>query len=546
MAGRSRRESMSNVDTAWWRMEERDNLMMITGVMFFEGKMDMARLKSVLATRLVDRYDRFRQRVVEPTLPALGPQWVTDPAFNLDNHVHRFRLPPPADKTTLQKFVSYLMSTPLDYSRPLWDFYVVENYEGGSAMVGRIHHSIGDGIALISVLLAMMDQEANPADNGGPSRRRRRERGPLDAVLRPANKALRSTRKMAGTVAHESVDTLFHPRHILKLAWLGLSGASSLAKLSLMWPDPKTIFKGPLQMEKGAAWSEPLPLAEVKQVGKALGGTINDVLLTAVSGALRRYLDTRDEPTDGLNIRAVVPVNLRPVDHVSPKLGNAFGLVFLALPVGVVDPEARMRELKRRMDQLKNSPDAVVTFGLLNAIGMAPDQIQDVVVNIFGTKATAVMTNVPGPREMLYLAGRPVKGIMFWVPQSGRLGLGVSILSYAGQVVLGVATDLGLIPDPERIIQAFHEEFADLLTVARQIESDERWEAGEDEEEGDEKAEPTPSAQPRARTASRARQKTTVAAAAPARCHGKTKSGAPCKNRALPGSEYCRLHQPVA
>jgi WS/DGAT/MGAT family acyltransferase len=200
----------------------------------------------------------------------------------------------------------------------------------------------------------------------------------------------------------------------------------------------------------------------VKAVGRVSGGTVNDVLLTAVSGALGRYLHTRGEPAGGLDFRAVVPVNLRPIDE-KPKLGNAFGLVFLSLPVGIADPLDRLFELKTRMDAIKGTPEAIVAFGVLGMMGVSVSQVQDIVLNIFGSKATAVMTNVPGPRQMRYFAGKPIDGIMFWVPQSGKLGLGVSIMSYNNKVLLGIATDAGLVPDPETIIAAFHDEFEAML-----------------------------------------------------------------------------------
>jgi hypothetical protein len=167
-----------------------------------------------------------------------------------------------------------------------------------------------------------------------------------------------------------------------------------------------------------------------------------------------------------LDFRAVVPVNLRPIDE-KPKLGNAFGLVFLSLPVGIADPLERLFELKRRMDGIKGTPEAIVSFGVLGMMGVSVSQVQDVVLNIFGSKATAVMTNVPGPREVRYFARKPIDGIMFWVPQSGKLGLGVSIMSYNNEVLLGIATDAGLVPDPETIIAGFHKEFEEMMGLVK-------------------------------------------------------------------------------
>jgi WS/DGAT/MGAT family acyltransferase len=205
-----------------------------------------------------------------------------------------------------------------------------------------------------------------------------------------------------------------------------------------------------------------MPLDRVKACAKSHGATINDLLLAGVTGALRRYMEGRKAPADGLDIRAVVPVNLRPESDII-KLGNRFGLVFLSLPVGIPDRLERLHELKRRMDAIKASSEPLVIYGLLNAVGLTGPRVESVALQLFGSKATAVMTNVPGPREEIYLAGKPMRSMMFWVPQSAKLGLGVSILSYAGQVRLGVATDSGLVPDPVSIITAFQDEMEEML-----------------------------------------------------------------------------------
>jgi hypothetical protein len=179
-------------------------------------------------------------------------------------------------------------------------------------------------------------------------------------------------------------------------------------------------------------------------------------------------MEKRGQPTAGIAIRASVPVNLRPLDQAH-KLGNAFGLVFLTLPIGIVDPVRRVRSIKQEMDELKSSPDAIVAFGALNLIGHAPVEVEQLGLRFFGSKATAVLTNVPGPRQPLYLAGRKIDNVMFWVPQSGHLGLGISILSYDGGVRLGIATDAGLVPDPERIVENFKVEFEAMHAAAKEL-----------------------------------------------------------------------------
>ena len=188
-----------------------------------------------------------------------------------------------------------------------------------------------------------------------------------------------------------------------------------------------------------------------------MGGTINDVLLSALTGALRRYLELRGDRVEGLNIRGVVPVSLRPPDDLD-GMGNQFGLVFLSLPLGVRDPLKRLATLKRRMNDIKDSPEALVAFGILGVMGLTPVQIEHIIVSIFAMKGTAVLTNVPGPRQPFYYAGELIDTLMFWVPTPGNLGLGVSIISYNGKVTMGVATDAGLAPDPENILASFAEE----------------------------------------------------------------------------------------
>lgn len=462
-------EDLSNVDVAWLHMELPNNLMMITGVFIFDQPVPFDRLRPTLEQRLLI-YDRFRQKVVEPRFGVGSPKWEFDPQFDIVNHVHRIALPAPGDKAALEDLVSDMMSTPLDYSKPLWQFHLVEGYGEGCALVCRLHHCIADGIALMRVLLSLTDD--TPGAQWTPPVEdeviRQRSRNPFRLVTRPASAAFGATRRLTGSVWGEGKEILTHPGYALELARQGTDTTMALGRLLLMLPDRKTILKGPLGVPKRAAWSMPIPLPTVKAIGRATGATVNDVLLACVAGALRSYLAAHGQPVEDLNVRAVIPVNLRPPDR-EIELGNRFGLIFLSLPLGVEDPFDRLMELKRRMDELKGTPEAVVAFGILYAIGMAPSDIEDLVVNIFGTKATAVMTNVPGPRQQVFFAGAPITQLMFWVPQSGRLGIGVSILSYNNEVLLGVATDQGLIPDPDRVVAFYHQEINALYALVEEV-----------------------------------------------------------------------------
>src|SRR5579872_4920884 len=443
---------MSSVDAAWLGMEDPTNLMMVTGVMALDGRVDVKRLRTVLDRRLAP-FGRFHQKVVRPRSRGGLPHWQEDARFDIDNHVSHIALPAPGGDRALTELVSELMSTPLDFSKPLWHVHVVDGYETGSVVLARIHHCLADGIALVRVILSLTDQSA---DAGPPRRRAERptSAAPLDWLPAAVSRGVSAGQEL-----------IANPDRVAGLARLGAAAAYRLGRLILLPPDPPTAFKGELGRRKRAAWSQALPLDDFKAVGKAFGATVNDVLVAAATGALRRYLDGRGEPTAGLAIRASIPVNLRPIEDAH-NMGNSFGLVFLTLPVGIEDPVRRLRAIKKEMDGLKRSPEALVAYGVLSLMGVAPVEIEQLGLRFFGSKATAVLTNVPGPRQPLYLAGRKLDKVMFWVPQSGRLGIGISIISYDGGVMLGVATDARLVPDPERIVEAFKVEFEAMRAAA--------------------------------------------------------------------------------
>ncbi len=450
-------QPLTAVDRAWLRMDEPTNLMLINGVLLFDEPLSLDAVKQVVEERLLS-IPRFRQRVARRGRWA---HWEEDPQFDVDEHVVEEVLPPPADETALQQMVSRRMSEPLDPLRPLWRAHVVRNLDGGAAILWRLHHCIGDGIALMLVLLSLT--ESADGEGGGLSE------SPLRALFGPRRLAAEVARRQLEKVMPEAVKLLVGPPEKLKqLGRLRLGGgsAAALGRLALKRADPRTLFKGDLGGVKRAVWSRPLPLDEVRDVCGALGGTVNDLLTTAVAGGLRHYLLDKGERADGLDFRTVVPVNLRPLEEMA-SLGNQFGLVFLPLPIGVGDPVDRLAELRRRMGALKRSLEPVAALGMLHLLGLCPPALQRLGVRIFGTKGTAVLTNVPGPHRRLYLAGQPIRGFVFWVPQSGSVGIGLSIASYAGEVRLGVATDSELVPDPEIIVDGFHREFDALKNRAR-------------------------------------------------------------------------------
>ena len=467
-------EPLSNVDAAWLGMEDSTNLMMVTGILTFKDVVDLEAIKEVLRKRFL-KFDRFTQRIVSNRLPLTAPYWEDDEAFDLNAHIHRIALPAPGDQKALQELVSDLMSTPLDFSKPPWQMHLVENFGEGCAIVVRLHHAVADGIALIYVLLSLTDMTPEASLNHPPAAMTPKVEsgrgGMVGALFKQATSTLRTTRRLTSRVLDEGRETFNNPSHALDLAVQGTDAAVAAGRLIFRTPDPPTIFRGGLGVAKRAAWSKPIRLRDVKAIKNVTGTTVNDVLIAAMVGGLRRYLLAREQTVDNLNFRAAVPVNLRKKEEMG-TLGNKFGIVYLSLPVGIADPFDRLQVVHKRMEQLKNTPEATVAIGILNAIGMSPSELQAQSVSMFASKATAVMTNVPGPPIPLYMAGKRIENLMFWVPQAGRVALGISILSYAGKVYLGVNTDAGLVPNPDEIIEGFYEEFDALLDLVRQIEEE--------------------------------------------------------------------------
>ena len=448
---------MSPVDTTWLRMDHPGNLMTILGIMLLEGPVDVARLGRALAKRILV-YDRFRQRV--ETLPT-GTWWRDDEHFDVGHHIKHIRLPGAGDKAELERFVADLAGQPLDPAHPLWQFHIVEGYEGGAAVVVRIHHAIGDGIALIGVMLSLTDDHARSAAT-------RSHHGVTDdddlwqALFGPVGSAVGQGLRLSADVWRESLGAAASPARAVDLLRSGTGIAAELAYLLLMPDDSRTRFKGVPSGDKRVAWTDPIPLPEVKAVSRALGCSVNDMLLAAVAGALNAYLRDKGDPTHGVEVRALVPINLRRPDSEA-ELGNRFGIIAVELPVGRDNPLERLYEVRRRMDALKKSYEPPVTLGLLAALGYAPKLVQDKVFDLLLSRASAVMTNVPGPQHTLHLAGSRMKQVMFWVPQAGNIGMGVSILSFDGQVQFGLITDAAMVPDPEAIIAGFRPEFEKLL-----------------------------------------------------------------------------------
>jgi len=389
-------KTMTNADNFWLSMDEPTNLMVITAFMEFEEPLDYKRLLATIDSRIAS-FPRFQKKVVKPKSGVGLPSWETDPNYDLRSHIHRVALPDPGDKEDLQEMVSNLTVTPLDPNRPLWQVHLIENYGDGCVLFYRIHHCIADGISLMHVLLSTADTDP---DAPWPTARTKKKKPafslrsalPLGSLVDSARKTVTKTRKMGTALAKEVGKAAKDPDHLKNLARttgrVPTDFAKVLSRLTIMKPDPKTPFKGRLGTRKKVAWSDPVPLTRIKKIGKAIkSATINDVLIATVTGAMRSYLKTRNVPVNELDLRVAVPFNVRK-PGTEFELGNKFSLVFLPLPVYLEDAVLRLKEVKRRMDRLKTSPEPYINFGMLSGIGYLPPDVAKKAARLFGNKTS--------------------------------------------------------------------------------------------------------------------------------------------------------------
>lgn len=453
-------ESLSSVDTAWYRLDSPTDPADIIGVMIFDGLVDYDRLIATIEARFL-RFERFRQHIDDSQ--AGRPKWREAAGFAVEDHVQRIELDAPADRGALEEAVGELMSRPLDKSKPLWRLYLAENYvdddgQSGSAIIAQLHHCLGDGFALAHVLLSIADHDP---DAPWPS---------SDDIHKvEAGRDIEEHHWMRDVLFGQVEELIKHPSRSVEMAQKLEKLTEAMGHLVLMPFDPPTVLKRDPVGRRRVSWSDGIALDEVKRVARAFDGTVNDVLMAALAGAYRRYLADHDEVVANFDIRALVPVNLRPakrVEEMEDKLGNHFGLVFLRLPVSEPSAVGRLRKLQAYMGELKNSPEALIIFEIFNLAGHTPETVEHVAADLLAKKSSTVVTNVPGPREPLFLGGRQIKDLMFWAPHPARLGSNASIISYNGKVRVGVRGDENVLPDPATMVDYFDAEFAALARAS--------------------------------------------------------------------------------
>jgi diacylglycerol O-acyltransferase / wax synthase len=464
------KRSVAPVDSLWLNMDTPENLMVIEGVMMFEGPLDIERAIELVTMRLPDRYPVFRQIPIASRSPLGGQNWVDATDFDVANHIVHAALERPGDDEALQRYVSAQMSRPLDHAKPLWEVHFVDGYRGGTAMMARFHHALADGTALARVLLELTDDE--PDDDLREAEEHARQgtsnEGPsyslpgLSELVGTATSAVTGVVK-GGLHTMSRIQSLADPTTYTD-ALATVAATPDIVNKLLIAGTPKSPLSGAVGVDKVAVWSQPHDLSEIKAAGKRMGATINDVMVAAVAGSIRAHVIAHGgDPRD---LSTMVPVNLRPLDKPLPKeLGNRFALVVLSLPVGGDTPQVRLAQAKARMDVIKNSPEAVLTFGIIETLGAISPTLARNMIDFFSAKGVGVTTNVPGPRRPRYFAGTRVDSVLGWAPSAGIQTLNECIFSFDGRIRVGFKADRENVPDPHGLVGEFDVELQELIAL---------------------------------------------------------------------------------
>ncbi|MFO1381632.1 MAG: WS/DGAT domain-containing protein [Chitinivorax sp.] len=418
---------MSRVDYAWRRMDSANNLMVINGALMFDGPLDIEQLRQTIVVRL-SHYPRFRQLVV---LKGNQPYWQDVPHFELEQHLPHRILSENWGRTELQQYMSAQANQPLPADKPLWQMQILENADGRFAIVWRMHHCVADGVALMDIIHHLTDADPVPCVQ------------PAVAGAQPVQAAGIGSKLLQG--ARLALET---------------------SKLGVMISDRKSAIKGVPQFDKQIVSSPRMKLDAARSVARRHEASINDVMCSAIGGALRAYLAEQGRHQPVNMVRAAMTFNLRDKAEAW-KLGNEFGLVALDLATGIDEPVQRLQDVKRRTQKIKASLQARATMGILGIAGHLPLALQRFSLNLFTNKASLVITNVEGPKSARWLAGVRMTDMMFWVPQTGNLGVGVSIVSYAGTIQFGVFADQKLMPNPQRLANLCADQFTHLAQAGK-------------------------------------------------------------------------------
>ncbi|MBV8126018.1 MAG: DUF1298 domain-containing protein [Burkholderiaceae bacterium] len=417
---------MTRRDFSWFRMDASRNLMVINSVLMFDGELDFERLRATIEQRLPN-YARFTQKVVA----RFGrPHWETDTSFDIRRHVQLQVQDRVFDKQSLKQQLDAVALAPLPADRPLWHMTVIQHPGNGYAIVFRLHHCITDGEGLVHVLKHLTDDSQDHGQAPSLEWHPKHARPAVHPICKRAHRALFWSRITA-----------------------------QLGRLALLLPDLKTRLKRPLSQDKSLICLPAIELNLVRSIAKRMNATINDVWVAAVSHALRLYLQEQGEAVDSKPLRSAVTFNLRNKSDAF-LLGNHFGLVAMTMPTDIAEPKEQLRQVNARMRAIKASHQPHATMFFLTLTGYLPRALQSLVLRMFTSKGSAVLTNVEGPALPRYLAGTRMTDVMCWVPQAGTMGVGFALVSYAGQIQVSLFSDRNQVQYPERLSELLIQAFA--------------------------------------------------------------------------------------
>ena len=433
---------LQRIDHIMWDADTPDSIATIAGIMTFKKKLNKAHMLEVLEKGLM-RYERFQKTVI---IKDGNPMWHdAKDSFILENHIHHIALPGKGGYAELQACVSDLISHPLDYSKPLWDIHVIDNYNNGTALFWRVHHVIGDGIALVKVIFSLTGISAKDSLTVFGKKEKPRRVKVKDKVEYIVD---------LGMSLYEEAKQLLHDpsivRDMLHHNWELAKEAGDLFKNK----KANRLYKGEPGQAKKAAWIGPLPLDTFKQLAKHYEAKVNDVMLATVAGAMRRHLQKHKQALSEV-VKVVIPVNIRREGEVN-SLNNDFSFITVNLPVHLSSFAKRVDYIKKKTTALKPTANSMLMTEMIHIVAdYTPLNAKQKMLAFMGKSIAGVVTNVPGPQHPIYLAGGKVEDLMFWVPHTVPLGMGVSLMSYNKKVYMGIVSDNVLVKDPDFIVKGF-------------------------------------------------------------------------------------------
>ena len=438
--------------------------MHVASVTIFEGSVDYEEAVEHIRKRL-HLVPRFRQKLAFVPFGAGRPVWVDDPHFNLGYHLRHTALPEPGTEEQLKKLAGRLMSQPLDRTKPLWEIWLVDRLAGNRfAMISKTHHCLVDGISGADITAVLLDLEPDPPEleeqPWAP------EPEPTPAQLLAEAIVERATEPVE--IARNIRRTMRTPRRILKQATDVLEAIGALAWAGLN-PAPRTALNVPIGPHRRVEFVR-ASLADFKAIKNVLGGTVNDVVLAVVAGALRRFLQHRGVDTRGLELKAMVPVSTR-ADDEKGALGNRVTAMAAPLPVYEEEPALRLAIVRESMKDVKQSKQAVGAEMITSLSGFAPPTILGQAARLQAQQRffNLLVTNVPGPQFPLWSAGHPLVDLFPIAPLSSNQALNVAVMSYNGRLGFGLLADYDAVPDLAVFAEGLEKSIGELLQAAEEI-----------------------------------------------------------------------------